>query len=187
MLRKFLLILTPLALVLSIGATPKAFFYTFYEVNATEVKSTPFSKRWDSIKDLSLKPDPSWTIFIKEIENLTDLQKIIAVNIAVNHHVVYLQENGIDIWQPADMTLHTGRGDCEDYAILKYHLLIEAGIPKDHLFMMLGFHGDIGHAQLIAMSENKYYVLDNNRDSLDPLPNFKPLYILSHNKAWTYK
>jgi predicted transglutaminase-like cysteine proteinase len=36
-----------------------------------------------------------------------------------------------DHWSDPFETLLSYRGDCEDYAILKYAALLEAGIPKD--------------------------------------------------------
>ncbi len=51
----------------------------------------------------------------------------------VNQHVAF--EDDIDIWNQSDYwatpleTIGRGRGDCEDFAIIKYYSLHDAGVP----------------------------------------------------------
>ncbi|MCO6186117.1 transglutaminase-like cysteine peptidase [Rhizobium sp. L1K21] len=58
-------------------------------------------------------------------------------------------------------------GDCEDYALLKRKLLIEAGIPASDLLMtvVLQPNGD-GHAVLTLRTDRGDFVLDNMRDKI---------------------
>ena len=55
-----------------------------------------------------------------------------------------------------------GKGDCEDYALLKRGLLIRAGIPASALLMtvVINRKGE-GHAVLTLASDRGDYVLDN--------------------------
>jgi len=55
-----------------------------------------------------------------------------------------------------------GKGDCEDYALLKRGLLIRAGIPTSALLMtvVINRKGE-GHAVLTLASDHGDYVLDN--------------------------
>lgn len=58
-------------------------------------------------------------------------------------------------------------GDCEDYALLKRKLLMEAGIPASDLLMtvVLQPNGD-GHAVLTVRTDRGDFVLDNMRDKI---------------------
>lgn len=64
-------------------------------------------------------------------------------------------------------TLPTDRGDCEDYALLKRHLLLAAGWPPGALVMTVvrDEHGE-GHAVLTARLSTGDFVLDNKRDDI---------------------
>ena len=89
------------------------------------------------------------------------------VNTRVNHTiepVTDLELYGIsDYW-----TLpKSGKGDCEDYALLKRHDLIEAGWPASSLLItvVLDEHND-GHAVLTARTTQGDFVLDNKSDDI---------------------
>ena len=62
-------------------------------------------------------------------------------------------------------TLNRGRGDCEDYALLKYALLREAGFAEDDLRLAIVrlplLQQD--HAVLAVRLEGRWLVLDNRR------------------------
>lgn len=60
-----------------------------------------------------------------------------------------------------------GRGDCEDYVLLKRRLLIEAGFPRQSLLVTVvrEANGD-GHAVLTLTTTAGDYVLDNKRDGV---------------------
>ncbi|MBV9222340.1 MAG: transglutaminase-like cysteine peptidase [Methylobacteriaceae bacterium] len=71
----------------------------------------------------------------------------------------------IDQWDyPLD-----AKGDCEDYALLKRKLLIEAGLPRQALLMtVVRDHEDQGHALLTVKTNGGDYVLDNLSDEIKP-------------------
>ncbi len=60
-----------------------------------------------------------------------------------------------------------GKGDCEDYALLKRHILMQAGWPASALLMtvVLDEKGE-GHAVLTARTVAGDYILDNKTDDL---------------------
>jgi predicted transglutaminase-like cysteine proteinase len=60
-----------------------------------------------------------------------------------------------------------GRGDCEDYVLLKRKLLIEAGLPRQALLITVvrETNGD-GHAVLTVVTDRGDLVLDNKRDDV---------------------
>lgn len=63
----------------------------------------------------------------------------------------------------------SGRGDCEDYVLLKKQLLIRAGLPASALLVTVvrDRNGD-GHAILTVRTDRGDYVLDNENDEIRP-------------------
>jgi predicted transglutaminase-like cysteine proteinase len=60
-----------------------------------------------------------------------------------------------------------GYGDCEDYALEKRRMLIDAGWPREALLMTVvrDQNGD-GHAVLTVKTDKGEYILDNQRDEI---------------------
>ncbi len=103
--------------------------------------------------------------------NLTPaaLKKIQAVNARVNRSIQPVSDREhwgvIDQWDyPSD-----GKGDCEDFALLKRRLLIAAGFPRQALLMTVvkEKNGD-GHAILTIKTSRGDFVLDNLSDAVKP-------------------
>ena len=71
----------------------------------------------------------------------------------------------VDHWDlPAD-----GKGDCEDYALLKRKMLIEEGFPRQALLMTVVKDAkNEGHALLTVKTNRGEYVLDNLKDGVRP-------------------
>lgn len=68
-----------------------------------------------------------------------------------------------DIWSYPD----TGRGDCEDYVLLKRRLLRQAGFPIQSLLItVVRDENDEGHAVLTVKTTHGEYVLDNKRETI---------------------
>ncbi|MBL8589657.1 MAG: transglutaminase-like cysteine peptidase [Methylobacteriaceae bacterium] len=60
-----------------------------------------------------------------------------------------------------------GRGDCEDYVLLKRRLLIEAGFPRQALLVtVVRERNGEGHAVLTLATSEGDFVLDNKRDQI---------------------
>jgi predicted transglutaminase-like cysteine proteinase len=89
------------------------------------------------------------------------------VNLAVNHTIEPVTDQELygvsDYW-----TLpKNGKGDCEDYALLKRHLLIEAGWPASSLLMTVVLDEKReGHAVLTARTAQGDFILDNKTDEI---------------------
>ena len=60
-----------------------------------------------------------------------------------------------------------GKGDCEDYVLLKRKMLVERGFPRQALLVtvVVDGHGD-GHAVLTVKTDHGDFVLDNMRDDI---------------------
>jgi predicted transglutaminase-like cysteine proteinase len=95
----------------------------------------------------------------------TALKEVEKVNRSVNAKVVSVTDEEhwgvIDRWDyPMD-----GKGDCEDYALLKRKLLLEHGYPRQALLMtVVKDHAGEGHAVLTIKTDKGDYVLDNLSD-----------------------
>jgi predicted transglutaminase-like cysteine proteinase len=108
-----------------------------------------------------------------------------AINLAIQPMSDLAQWGVPDRWSAPLVTLASGRGDCEDYAIAKYVALKEAGIAESDLRLVIA--RDLGagedHAVVAARVEDKWIVLDNRRltliEDID-MPRVVPLFVLDH-------
>ncbi len=78
-------------------------------------------------------------------------------------------ETDMDHWGVVDRWDYPidGRGDCEDYALLKRKILISAGYPRQALLMtVVKDHEGEGHAILTVKTNRGEFVLDNLDDKV---------------------
>jgi hypothetical protein len=63
----------------------------------------------------------------------------------------------------------TGKGDCEDYVLLKRRMLIQAGWPREALLITVvrDKKGD-GHAVLTVKTDKGEFILDNQEEKVLP-------------------
>jgi predicted transglutaminase-like cysteine proteinase len=68
-----------------------------------------------------------------------------------------------DHWSDPFETLLSSRGDCEDYAILKYAALLQAGIPRDDVKIVIlrNLFPNENHAAVAARVDGQWLILDN--------------------------
>ena len=101
--------------------------------------------------------------------NLTEkaMREIMQVNILVNHSVEAVSDMDhwgvVDRWDiPAD-----GKGDCEDYALMKRKILIDRGFPRQALLItVVRDEQNEGHAILTVKTNSGEYILDNLNDDV---------------------
>jgi predicted transglutaminase-like cysteine proteinase len=91
-----------------------------------------------------------------------------AVDLAIVATSDQAQWGAADHWSPPFETLQTRRGDCEDYAIVKYVALLEAGLPLgDVKIVILRIHlRNEDHAAVAARVDGRWLILDNRRLAL---------------------
>ncbi len=127
---------------------------------------------------------------VDEARAHTGLARVGTVNRSVNMAIRYtsdlIQHGVADVWSSPLASLQTGRGDCEDYAIAKYVILREAGVPEEEMRILLvrdkKVHED--HAILEVRNAGSWIVLDNRNLALvsaNELPRFTPLFALDNN------
>lgn len=97
------------------------------------------------------------------------LHKIERINAVVNKNIAPIADTEhwgeLDRWDyPAD-----GKGDCEDYALLKRRMLMEQGFPREALLLTVvkEKNGD-GHSVLTVRTDRGEFVLDNLTDQVRP-------------------
>lgn len=94
-----------------------------------------------------------WRLALQALQTRSEADKIEAVNRQVNRQLHFSEDRTLwrqgDYWATPEETLQRGRGDCEDYAILKYFSLRALGIAPDRLWLVFtrlrvgGEHGGI--------------------------------------------
>ena len=111
-----------------------------------------------------------------------------AVNLAIIPTSDEAQWGVADRWSPPFETLQTHRGDCEDYAIVKYVALLEAGLAQGDLKIVIlrNFTPSEDHAVLVALVNGEWLILGNNslalvRDS--DMIEAKPIFVLDQDGA----
>jgi predicted transglutaminase-like cysteine proteinase len=87
-----------------------------------------------------------------------------AVNLAIIPTSDEAQWGVADHWSPPFETLQTHRGDCEDYAIVKYVALLEAGLSRDDLRIVIlrNFLPNEDHAVLAVRVDGEWLILNDN-------------------------
>lgn len=96
-----------------------------------------------------------------------------------------------DYWAFAGEFLRNG-GDCEDFAIAKYRLLIDAGFDPQRLRVALVTNKETQepHAILAARLNGKTYILDNQRQGLSvekDLSHYQVIYSLNQIGVWRHQ
>lgn len=95
-----------------------------------------------------------------------------------------------DYWASVGEFLTTG-GDCEDYALTKYRLLVDAGFPPEHLRVVLVEEIPTGraHAVLTARVDGRTLVLDNQIEGVvdaRKIRTYRPLYSMNEFELWAH-
>lgn len=92
--------------------------------------------------------------------------ELVQVNAFVNRAIAETTDQALhgrdDVW-----SLPSEAGDCEDYALLKRHLLLRRGWPSGVLLLASARdrRGE-GHAVLLVASGGRFHVLDNRTNAI---------------------
>ncbi|MFM5296238.1 transglutaminase-like cysteine peptidase [Aeromonas veronii] len=123
----------------------------------------------------------------------TDFQKVVAVNRFVNTEISY-KPDGADEWATPLQTMIRGHGDCEDYALLKYSLLSDWGVPITSMRLTYGVIKNTREAHMVLVYEDpkeaNVYVLDNRRNNVvreKMLNDFVAVYSFNHEQFFLNK
>ena len=114
-----------------------------------------------------------------------------AVNLSIKATSDWSQYGVDDFWSAPLATIETGAGDCEDYAILKYLALREAGISPDDLRLLIVSYPRRRtiHAVLAVHLDEEWLLLDNLTmvmvNSLEATQ-YQPLIALDYHATTTF-
>lgn len=170
-------------------------------VNAGELHQ--FSAAWIPSAGESAQPTDAWSEFCQRSPGECAIDPsepatikldepawalIVAINQQVNAAVSPQEDithwGVIDRWDYAE----DGYGDCEDYQILKRRLLVEAGLPRRALRMVVVLDElGQGHAVMAVRTDRGDFILDNKRDAVLAWHQTGYVYIKSEgdrNLAW---
>jgi predicted transglutaminase-like cysteine proteinase len=91
-----------------------------------------------------------------------------AVDLAITPTSDEAQWGVDDHWSPPFETLQTRRGDCEDYAIVKYVALLQAGLSRDDVKIVIlrNLLPNEDHAAVAARVDGQWLILDNRHLAL---------------------
>ena len=107
------------------------------------------------------------------------------VNREVNRNFVYARDGISDTWLTPSEFKDQGFGDCEDFSIYKMARLIEEGVPKQMMEIVICFDKQSReyHCVLRVFAGTREYILDNqhvnllNTDSFNA--RYQPIFALS--------
>jgi len=111
-----------------------------------------------------------------------------AVNLAIRPISDEEQWGVEDRWSAPFETLQSRRGDCEDYAIVKYVALLEAGLPREDVKIVIlrNLFPQEDHAAVAARVDGEWIILDNRRLALvrdSDMMRSIPRFVLDENGA----
>jgi predicted transglutaminase-like cysteine proteinase len=87
-----------------------------------------------------------------------------AVNLAIRPVSDFTQYGVPDVWASPLMTFSSGAGDCEDYAIAKYVALLEAGLPREDLRLIVVYNRPAHeHHMVAAVRVDAHWLILDNR------------------------
>ena len=120
---------------------------------------------------------------------------VASVNRWVNRSIVHAEDRDLfgkaDYWADAATTLRLGKGDCEDFALLKMELLAAAGVAREDMILTLA--RDLirrrDHAVLLVKSDDGFVMLDNVGDApLDARSDhgYRPVMSLGVEQSWLH-
>lgn len=114
---------------------------------------------------------------------------MVAINSRANHEIEAVTDEDhwgvVDRWDlPTD-----GKGDCEDFALLKRKRLAEAGVPRRAMLMTVVIDEEnAGHAVLMVRTDRGDFILDNKRNAILPWSQTGYVYVKRESQyqtGWT--
>lgn len=143
------------------NAEQRALFISVGETARAPIGWVEFCVEYDP--ECKIKPSAPRDVVLSA-QAWKDLTRI---NLWVNTHVKAMTD--LDHWGVVERWNYPddGYGDCEDYALQKRKMLMQAGWPREALLMTVvrDQHGD-GHAVLTVKTDKGEFILDNQRDDV---------------------
>ncbi|HET6525353.1 transglutaminase-like cysteine peptidase [Sphingopyxis sp.] len=195
---------TPIAFVSAETCGGASTFSPIAETDATAelgtraipVKRTRFDARWNRVRAAA----PAGLMQAKlrranAAPGLSEPELLARVNQWVNREIAYVGDDRNyrqrDFWATAEQTIARGKGDCEDFAILKMQMLRAAGIDPERMKLVLlrDLAANADHAFLLVETDAGKLVLDNVTDRLydgSRANAVRPVLSFSGNRRWVH-
>lgn len=142
-------------------------------------------------KPLACRPSARW-LAVRDARSGKRLRYRTAWNITNwTHNRVRYRPDVLDEWSPPADTLARGYGDCEDFALLKRSLFLEAGgREEDAIFLLVtDLIARRDHALLLLLEKGEWLVLDSYSRHLLPVDqthDYAPRFAFQGDRGWTF-
>lgn len=163
---------------------------------AIPVRRTRFDARWDRVR--AAAPAGLMQSRLRRANaspGLGERELLARVNQWVNREIAYVGDDRNyrqrDYWATAEQTIARGKGDCEDFAILKMQMLRAAGVDAERMKLVLlrDLAANADHAFLLVETDAGKLVLDNVTDRLydgSQANAVRPVLSFSGNRRWVH-
>ncbi|WP_222182419.1 transglutaminase-like cysteine peptidase [Geminicoccus harenae] len=135
----------------------------------------------------------AWQALLQDLQGQDRLSQVRALNRFANR-IPYRSDQEVwgrsDYWaSPLEFLRRTG--DCEDYAILKYHSLRQLGVPASDMRMVVvqDTMRNLAHAVLVVLVDGRLLVMDNLTNAIMPqerTPHYVPYYSVNEEARWAH-
>lgn len=153
------------------------------------VKNTQYDARWRDVQEAGLSFECA-SFVLDRAGPPASAEDLAAFNRLVNQIVRYVEDRERDDWAKAADTLRTGRGDCEDIAILKLQLLMAVGMREEDGYFTLVRDTQRGrdHAIAVVRLGGRSWMLDSTEDGLrdadGTVPSYQAVVAFSGTRKW---
>lgn len=168
----------------------------FFGSVGLRVSKTPLDAKWARVRGAGIAvAGPDLAALLARLKGRSRLDKLSMVNSWVNQRITYAGDAAVhgraDVWAEANSTLASGRGDCEDIAILKLQLLVAAGFDARSLYFSIVRDRTLrkDHALLVAVENGAPLVMDNRTDRLldaNSASLFDPVFTFGVGGPWVH-
>ena len=162
--------------------------------DAASIGATPMEDAWRGAASGGELSGP-WADLVGRIGGLPAWTQAEAVNAFVNRRIAVADDPAVygvaDHWASLSETIAEGRGDCEDFAIAKMQLLIDAGVsPRDlYLVLVRDTVREADHAVLAVRDGERLWILDSANERMlgaEQVTRYRPIVGFSGDARWTF-
>ena len=160
------------------------------------INRTPFDRQWDNVSKAGPPGRAQYWLAHIGLTRDDDLQKKVdVVNRWVNSQITYANDVDLyglnDYWANARDSLRLGKGDCEDFAILKMGLLAKLGVDRTRMSLIVArdLLRNADHAILFVQLDGGSVILDSATDNLldgSRSQDYRPIMSFSANGKWLH-
>ena len=137
---------------------------------------------------------PEAVALVRSLRGMDRLSLLRSVNAGMNQHLYITdpQNYGLDDYWGTLPQFERRDGDCEDYAIAKYMILKQLGVPVAdmRIAIVMDLNLNVPHAILAVKSGDTTYILDNQITEVLPdtaIRHYRPHYSINEQNWWLHQ